>query len=127
MKSLAQAVITLFVLAAIWFAGEFYGASKCRPKESAKTFPEFLQTMPQATRFCLLQISNTQFLEVRTRRPGWSAPSGPPAYIFNKSGELIDWTIDRGEAPVYQQRWPFTAILTNITLDQALAWMEPEK
>ena len=127
MKSVAKIVFAFFVLIAIWFSGEFYGASKCRPKENAKTLPEFLQSMPLATKFCLLQVSNTQFLEVRTRRPGWGMSSGPPAYIFNKSGDLIDWTSDRGDAPEYQKRWPFTAIQTNIMVEQALAWIDLKK
>lgn len=36
---------------------------------------------------------------------GLSAPSGPPAYIFDDRGKLIASTLDDGDDPGHYQRW----------------------
>lgn len=32
----------------------------------------------------------------------WTIPSGPPAYLFDPSGRLIDYTLDVGDSPKFQ-------------------------
>ncbi len=32
-------------------------------------------------------------------------PSGPPVYIFDESGVLVDWAADSGEASDFNRRW----------------------
>jgi hypothetical protein len=37
----------------------------------------------------------------------WLAmPSGPAAYVFDKSGRMIEWSRDSGDDPGFQNRWP---------------------
>lgn len=35
----------------------------------------------------------------------FAMPSGPPAYIFDRTGRLVDWCADTGEASEYNTRW----------------------
>ena len=32
----------------------------------------------------------------------WTLPSGPPAYLFNESGQLVDFTSDVGDSTTFQ-------------------------
>jgi hypothetical protein len=32
-------------------------------------------------------------------------PSGPPAYLFDGSGRLVDWTPDVGDGAAFRQTW----------------------
>src|SRR5207302_9745591 len=34
-------------------------------------------------------------------------PSGPPAYIFDGNGHLVEWTPDSGDDSQFQRRWPY--------------------
>lgn len=31
--------------------------------------------------------------------------SGPPVYVFDRSGTMVDWTLDNGEDPRFQKAW----------------------
>lgn len=33
----------------------------------------------------------------------WTLPSGPPAYLFDETGQLIDFTIDAGDSAIFQE------------------------
>ncbi len=35
----------------------------------------------------------------------WTLPSGPPAYLFNESGKLIDSTCDVGDSTTFQYEY----------------------
>lgn len=35
----------------------------------------------------------------------WTIPSGPPAYLFNESGKLVDCTYDAGDSSVFQNEY----------------------
>lgn len=32
-------------------------------------------------------------------------PSGPPCFVFDEDGDLVDWVHDSGDAPSFHQRW----------------------
>lgn len=32
----------------------------------------------------------------------WTVPSGPPAYLFDTSGRLVDYTLDVGDSTKFQ-------------------------
>jgi hypothetical protein len=66
----------------------------------------FLQVRPAAS-IRKINRSGEDYLVVLGNVPneGLSLPSGPPAYIFNKSGNLVDWTGDLGEASDFLRKW----------------------
>lgn len=35
----------------------------------------------------------------------WTLPSGPPAYLFDPSGKLVDYTLDVGDSTKFQQEY----------------------
>lgn len=45
---------------------------------------------------------------------------GPPAYLFDDTGKLVDWCRDSGNARTYRRRWPRLDTASPTTLDAAL-------
>ncbi|MDR2982620.1 MAG: hypothetical protein LBV12_10290 [Puniceicoccales bacterium] len=46
-------------------------------------------------------------------------PSGPPQYVFDEQGILVDWAMDIGEASRYNQKWRSdTNALTQISISK---------
>lgn len=35
----------------------------------------------------------------------WTLPSGPPAYLFDRSGKLVDFTLDVGDSTKFQSEY----------------------
>ena len=38
--------------------------------------------------------------------PPLAFPSGPPAYVYDRGGRLVDWCPDPGDQPSHRLRWP---------------------
>jgi hypothetical protein len=49
-------------------------------------------------------------------------PSGPPVYIFDRAGLLVDWTIDEGDDNAFLQRWPRRFGGQDISPDELAEW-----
>jgi hypothetical protein len=52
--------------------------------------------------------------------------SGPPSYVFDLSGNLVDWTIDRDEDTRYQRKWSASAERRSCSLQEALMRVDNE-
>jgi hypothetical protein len=52
-------------------------------------------------------------------------PSGPSAYVFDRAGDLIDWTSDEGDDRRFKERWRTrSGPTTPIDRTSARQWME---
>ena len=96
------AILMLLALAAIvWFSLAAVEARRLRPPTTRRTLPSFLSVMPRAlsgSRYAMSVIR--QYLLVVGRLPATvTLPSGPPEYVFDSSGNLLDWTADSGDDP----------------------------
>lgn len=54
---------------------------------------------------------------------GFSLPSGPPAYIFNEPGTLVDWTGDFGEATRFLEKWTNLSEAKEVSIEEAKAFV----
>jgi len=50
----------------------------------------------------------------------WTIPSGPPAYLFDPSGKLVDFTLDVGDSSTFQDDYAVHAG-TNMTIAEVAA------
>lgn len=50
-------------------------------------------------------------------------PSGPPVYVFDRSGTLVDWTPDAGDDEGFKSRWPGFASGRAVAQDEVTHWM----
>ena len=94
-------------LFAVWIASEKSRVKRVRPPAGATNLVKFLQARPEALKIRKFTNEDKTYIEVLgyPTRPGLSLPSGPPSYVFNESGILVDWASDRGEASAFVKKW----------------------
>lgn len=52
--------------------------------------------------------------------------SGPAAYVFDKSGRLVDWTVDSGDSFSFQQKWNPPGVRVEVDSNYAGQWVEEQ-
>src|SRR5262249_22573073 len=63
----------------------------------------FLQWRPGTEQFAVLTGDNQHLMA--TGDGGGLLPSGSSAYVFDRSGKLVDWCPDIGDNPKFDQKW----------------------
>jgi hypothetical protein len=74
------------------------------PAGHASTLKEYLQWRPTASQFGTVDVQGKQHIIAYGRASGLLA-SGPPAYVFDDTGQLVDWSADIGDDPQFDERW----------------------
>lgn len=89
----------------LWIGCEVYHAKTSNPG-SAATYREYRETMP-APEFAIRvwKGGRTHYLVGGPIRAPLALLSGPPVYVFDSEGTLIDWTLDEGDVGAFQGRW----------------------
>lgn len=72
-----------------------------------QTFREHLASMPEPVEYRTIRADGREHLAVvGSPQPFPRFPSGPPIYIFDAAGVLVDHTVDSGDDPAFHARWP---------------------
>src|SRR5262245_25745093 len=89
---IAVIAVILFPLAA-WIGCEMFHAHTSDPTGSASTYTEYRARMPQSVAAQIFQRDGLEYYAAfgPVRAP-LALPSGAPAYVFDRSGRMIDWT-----------------------------------
>lgn len=95
----------------------FYRPIKPDPNES---FEQSAERHEFERIFRLENQDGTFYMAEAPWPPADVLQSGPPVFVFDSTGRLVDWTSDSGDAPSFTARWDKWRA-TEITLQQALA------
>ena len=91
-------LLVVVVLVGSYMAFCFYERNRVTPPDEACSWETFLASMPPPREAWVFHVGGRQYVEVRGPMPSqWTFPSGPPSYVFNQDGILVDWAYDRGE------------------------------
>ena len=108
MKKNALVVVALVVcfLGAIVYS-ECRRGLLVRPPEGVKYLDEFLAVRPNVQEIQEFLYEGESYVLVTgdVANVLLSLPSGPPVYIFDGGGGLIDWTPDLGDSPSFVKKW----------------------
>jgi len=90
----------------VWFAWEKKALDAVNPSKYGTNLTAFLEAMqPQEVRYCE-QNGSTYFLVIgKPVVSVFSLPSGPPGYVFDGAGNLVEWCRDLGDNPDFCKRW----------------------
>ena len=86
-------------------AGTVYGKITVRPPDGVDTYAEYRTSMKAPTRACLVQTHGEEFLVALGPWPWDMGSSGPPAYVFDRCGRMVEWTEDTGDHSVLGKPW----------------------
>lgn len=109
MKKITLVSAALLVcLVAVWVHSEVKLARAVRPPEGVTNLVAFLELRPQVIEVRKFHQDSKLYIEVvaRVDAPLLALPSGPPAYVFDESGALVDWCGDLGDSPSFEHvKW----------------------
>lgn len=89
----------------LWIGCEVYHAKTSNPG-TATTCREYRETMPAPEwAIRVAKGGKPHHLVGGPIRAPLALPSGPPVYVFDAGGMLIDWTLDEGDDEAFQGRW----------------------
>ena len=108
-KTLAKilvGVVSCVLALVVWLILSAREEKHLKPPPSVQSIQDFLQQMPPPTRVQKFSFGGASYYEVWGQSGGSiRLPSGPPSYIFDAKGRLVDWTYDRGDAGDYLRKW----------------------
>jgi hypothetical protein len=119
-KSSIVASFVLLCLLVLWLYSERERMRLIRPAAEEQQLAAFLAKR-SPSRVQKLSQNEKSYLAV-TGRPTTSMftlPSGPPVYIFDDTGMLVDWSGDIGDDSNFVRRWPGLSTATTITVEEA--------
>ena len=92
---------SVFIYSQIKYAGEI------TPPERDIKFLAFLEVGPKIFEICKFPHDGKVYIKVvgKVEKPLLALPSGPPVYIFDESGILVDWCGDIGDCPSFAEKW----------------------
>jgi hypothetical protein len=105
-----------------------YESAACRraaPPAHVKTLDSFLKWQPGSHPAVVRRFGGSDHLVILGPLMGL-LPSGPSAYAFDRSGRLIEWTADSGDAPHFQSRWHTVGPRIDVDCDFAVRWIRGE-
>src|SRR5438093_1112284 len=99
-----------FIIAFVVIAGcivtEYVSHQRVVPPDHVKSLAAFLEWRPSINEFTVVNVNGSE--HVIAYGP-WSGilllPSGPSAYVFDRSGKFVDWSSDIGDDSVFDNRW----------------------
>ena len=87
-----------FLMIALFVGGEIHHSLAVRPPEKVTDFKSYLEWASEPKELNLLDENGTKILVATGRIANYCAlPSGPPQYVFDTQGKMIDWISDSGE------------------------------
>jgi len=121
----ARNVISGAVLAALavllWAYAERNAREAVRPPPGGGDLTGFLELRANVGEIRHFVRDGRAYFMVVGQTPNHilALPSGPPAYIFDESGRLVDWTGDLGDAQSFVSKWGRPEAGTRITAERA--------
>jgi len=119
-----RGIIVLVLLVATWLTAEWLLQRRTVPPASVTDFASFVHWRQSPRRIEVVQQGGAEYL-ITTGPAGGVVPSGPSAYVFDRSGRLVDWSSDMGDDPRFRDKWPPTWFGKGRELDRdgALKWI----
>jgi hypothetical protein len=83
---------------------EFVSTRRLNPAGHASNLNEYLLWRPSANEFATIDVDGRRHVIAYGPSAGLLA-SGPSAYVFDDTGQLVDWSADIGDNPRFELRW----------------------
>jgi len=107
-------IVVALVVCWIWYSARVKEALD--PQSRFQTYIEYRNQMPPPDELWLVLKGKEEFLVAFGGGSGLAIHSGPPAYVFDQKGRLVDWSLDIGDDSEFNSRWSLSRSATARTL-----------
>lgn len=120
-------VVALLVCVVLYLAHEYSANTRLMPPSAHATIVEVAEVVPAPIRIALVSHNGMQRMVWIGQIPPLTIRSGPPCYVFDERGELIDWRPATGEG------WQLDSLVTMafqnrpLSVEDAVKWCESHK
>ena len=120
-KKVTIVAAILGCLLAAWIYSEKKSAQAVRPPTGGTNLVAFLEARPQPNQIRSFVYNGKVHVEIigKPSISPLSLPSGSPAYIFDETGALVDWSRDLGDNPSFLRKWGGFSNATPISAEEA--------
>ena len=99
-----KTIFALLLVFAAYVAVEVICQCRAKPPATVQNLEQFLEWQTRLRRAELQDVGGRTFVVMHGPLAGL-VPSGPPVYVFDSTGRLVDWTTDSGDDPRFQDQW----------------------
>jgi hypothetical protein len=123
LKRIALILALIGCLLLFWAKSEQRYLALVTPPSAATNLNSFLRIRPNVTKIEKITRGSSNYIVVlgNAPRPGLSLPSGPPVYVFDATGSMVDWVADLGEASAFNNKWGYLSNAIPITSEETNA------
>jgi hypothetical protein len=102
---IAFLVIALTAALFVWISQyEHQRAASIAPPPNITNVFVFLKWRPETGSFVIIERTGEEYLMTNGLSRGVLA-SGPSAYVFDRTGQMVDWSYDIGDDPAFDEKW----------------------
>ena len=127
-----MSIIALALVVGFPIGSGFYQRRKLALPGHVHTLAEFSANMAKPEKVVVFEKDGSSYVEVIGRRPrprylAVPVPSGPPAYIFDSTGQIKYWTVDLGDTAEYSEVWQNRTDSREVSIQEALEFVKGVK
>jgi|SRR5579872_5326489 len=109
------------ILVVCYVTMEWYGYRRVRPPNNAQNLRDFAKIMPTPKRIAVVREGSLD--RIVWIAPAWPGPlitSGPPCYVFDDGGRLLNWAPETGDGSTVDSICSQAQRAESISLDDAM-------
>lgn len=115
-------IILFIVLPAVGLGVELWLRGRTVPPQSVTTMDSFMRWRPETTEFVAVTGPSGGQHVLAYGSLGGQLASGPSAYVFDRSGRMVDRTTDIGDDGTFQRQWRPVQPLRRLPTEEAIDW-----
>ena len=85
--------------------GRYYIPHLFTPREKAVTIQQLEKNFGVKLEVRCVTAKGRDYILATAPMVEWALQSGPPMYVFDSQGRLLDYTLDSGDDPAFMNRW----------------------
>jgi hypothetical protein len=97
LKTIGEYAILVGVFLWCLLAVGFLDFKRYQPPRGTTTLDQLVASLPETLKFAVVEQGGKQYV-VWIGRPRGAIVSGPPVYVFDSNGSLVDWVADSGDS-----------------------------
>ena len=93
------------ILGGTIIGNRYYIPHRFTPREKAATIQQLEKDFDVKFEVRRVTAKGRDYILATAPMVKWAFPSGPPMYVFDSQGRLLDYTLDSGDDPAFMDRW----------------------